>query len=500
MDRDGSKSKAVTKPFGILRSAESWSEQEERRRVFWNVFLLDRFCSITMGWNTSLTSIDVHQRLPCDGILWRKQEAVTTPYLGIWDKSTEVAGDISTMASRRPDVIQASLEMDRPSQRAGPHAGTSLDASEPSGIGAFAYCVEATESMSRVTSYFLQQRIDPTNSEEVSSWLTRFKELDRRLVHWKMFLPQKWKSNRPKHASRMDPNLTLAHITHNASTILLHQLVAYPPLSWSFRKKLPSAWSAKTCCLAGIEISKITRKYLEKTPQILPIASPFAFCVFIAARVMLIHWRHDMGSRHLDEFWALTHSLEEISRRWCGPSVGPETQRLDLAAKYAWKLRCLHRRCMQDRFYRINVTDYTHEIDHSPSFRPPPRTYAGIETEDVFSSARACLGEDWGPMERPTQPQNGSSGTVQSSYMTSIFDGFEPIGSQQRQLDEEVAFQPTSSLSAVIDNEVSQLAAGFDESDLAGTVAPTEYLVDMERVIYFNDGSLFSADLDTGGW
>lgn len=33
----------------FLREAENWVETEERRRVFWNVFLMDRFCSIATG-------------------------------------------------------------------------------------------------------------------------------------------------------------------------------------------------------------------------------------------------------------------------------------------------------------------------------------------------------------------------------------------------------------------------------------------------------------------
>lgn len=49
-------------------------------------------------------------------------------------------------------------------------------------VGAFAYCIEATESLSRVTTFFLQQKINFHDRREVSSWLTRFKELDLRLV------------------------------------------------------------------------------------------------------------------------------------------------------------------------------------------------------------------------------------------------------------------------------------------------------------------------------
>lgn len=51
-------------------------------------------------------------------------------------------------------------------------------------IGAFAYRVEATESLSRVTTFFLQQKINYRDRQEMGIWLMRFKELDLRLVRY----------------------------------------------------------------------------------------------------------------------------------------------------------------------------------------------------------------------------------------------------------------------------------------------------------------------------
>ena len=64
------------------------------------------------------------------------------------------------------------------------NAGIEQSAEAPgiSTIGAFAYCIEAIESMSQVTTYFLQQKINLRNQKQIESWLTRFKELDLRLV------------------------------------------------------------------------------------------------------------------------------------------------------------------------------------------------------------------------------------------------------------------------------------------------------------------------------
>lgn len=106
---------------------------------------------------------------------------------------------------------------------------------------------------------------------------------------WKTFLPPRWKDSdisRDGQTVNMDPNLTLAHLTHNTSTILLHQYIAYPPLDLSQLVQLPSSWSAETCRLAAIEIASITAKYLEHATTYM-VPAQFAFSVFVAARTFL---------------------------------------------------------------------------------------------------------------------------------------------------------------------------------------------------------------------
>ncbi|KAG7294682.1 hypothetical protein NEMBOFW57_004760, partial [Staphylotrichum longicolle] len=322
-------------PFPSLAPTKNWAEGEERRRVFWNVFALDRFCSIAMGWNTSLTSDDVHRRLPCDGVLWRKQDAVTTPFFGIWNKAAARIGNPIAFFPSEPSAAGYAVATDAAgsaprSQSDNPTVESAASPQSTSGadmstVGAYAYCIEATESLSRVTSHFLQQRIDWRQGEEVGLWLTRFKELDLRLVHWKMLLPHKWKAEGYLRATGsrgdggvpflMDPNLTLAHITHNASMILLHQPIAFPAANLTpFQARLPSACSVETCLAAATEIAAITAKFLDNTPSVLPVAHQYAFCVYIAARVLLVNWRYGYLETELSgDFWALVRALEEFS-------------------------------------------------------------------------------------------------------------------------------------------------------------------------------------------
>lgn len=154
-----SSSKTLIRRMAFLAPCSSWREVEERRRVFWNVFLTDRFCSITTGWNLSLTSADVKRRLPCEGALWEESEPLKTPtpYFGVADQSYNHSN--STLPAARPESEE-----------------------EQASLGGFAYCIEATESLGLVTSFFLQHEIDVNKMHDVQRWLMRFKQLDLRLV------------------------------------------------------------------------------------------------------------------------------------------------------------------------------------------------------------------------------------------------------------------------------------------------------------------------------
>ncbi|KAK1731423.1 fungal-specific transcription factor domain-containing protein [Colletotrichum acutatum] len=300
--------KHLIKRMAFLPLCRSWSEREERRRVFWNIFLMDRFCSVATGWNFSLTSADVKRRLPCEGALWENGEPLQTPtpYFGVADQSSGSSGTLPT--ARLEEAAQDSL-------------------------GGFAYCIEATESLSLVTSFFLQQAIDVSKPHEIQVWLMKFKQLDLRLVQWKIFLPEQWREACVLNVDGiMDPNLTLAHLTHNSSVVLLHQGVAYPLPEWQATGiRLPSASSAETCMAAATEVAIIAEKFLQDSQQV--VSSQFAFCLFICGRMFLAHSTYyDVALP--DGFDSLVNSLNVIAQRWNG--LGDVSD--NLASKFAGRL------------------------------------------------------------------------------------------------------------------------------------------------------------------
>lgn len=134
----------------------------------------------------------------------------------------------------------------------------------------------------------------------------------------------------------MDPNLTLAHITHNTAVILLHQAIAYPPPHWNNCSiKLPSISSAETCLEAASEIATIGQQFLSLSPI---FTNPqFSFCLFIAGRMLLAHARYNqvIVPSALD---TLIVSLLEISQRWTGRNETIGSIGDNLASTFAKRL------------------------------------------------------------------------------------------------------------------------------------------------------------------
>ncbi|KAF1931383.1 uncharacterized protein M421DRAFT_56973 [Didymella exigua CBS 183.55] len=440
-----SQSSLLMRPVRLVQPSNDWTELEERRRLFWIIFMLDRFCSVTTGWDTSLTSDDVHRRLPADGGYFTREEPVTTPFFGIWNKAVARIG--RSLANVPAPYSEEDPTTEQP-QGASPNSANGfIDASK---LGAFAYCVEATESLSQVTTFFLQQRINAQDKEHAVSWLTRFKELDLRLVHWKLFLPQRWKDSNiseDRTVVDMDPNLTLAHITHNTSMILLHHPIAFPAQSWNDYVALPKECSAQTCELAAIETSNIVSKFLTYTP--IPFVNvQFAFCAFVAAKALLFEHR----GPPLSEFGRLLRDLWEMSKRW-EHSAGQDgdSRPLNQAGIYAQHLERLQEACSQDPQYRFDFYDHTCQSLESQQYVSPMNVMTPLQRTGSFAQDRPTLGpvrqQSLGSVHTALSPRR------KTSYNTITATGTPPIEYAQQQ-----PARP-SSIDALSPNGLASVAA-----------------------------------------
>jgi hypothetical protein len=233
--------------------------------------------------------------------------------------------------------------------------------------------------------------------------------------------------------------------------------------------------------LAGAEIATITSKYLEVTPATLPVTSQFTFCVFVAARVMLIHWKFEAENQLMDEFWTLIRCLEEMSRRWRGFGTSDALQMRgnDLAAKYAANLRDLHKVCFENLEFRVSVSNYTREIDYQapPEDGPDDRYFEAYAQASGSDSnlPRSTLNQHPGgyPMQ---QHANGPWNSGLAGAMMSASD--MTYASQQ-------PAQPDCASATYVPTDWGLLDESF---------------MDMNRVIAFDERGLFTAELEHAVW
>ncbi|KAF5988010.1 C6 transcription factor [Fusarium bulbicola] len=449
----------LLKPLTSLSPSQNWTQEEERRRVFWSIFNLDR-------WNTSLTSDDVRRRLPADGGLWHKEETVLTPYFGIWDRSAAKMGNsIVFLPAHYPSPDQvAEAPPETPSTNTTAPKGN--DTVDMTTVGAFAYWIVKKSGIGlpdlRSWTYALSSK----------SHLFAFKSLANSHCSWKMFLPQKWKdsniSRRPT-IINMDPNLTLAHITHNTSMILLHQQIAYPSPQWTSIVRMPSAHSAETCQIAAAETATITRKYLKYTPENSPVNSQFAFCVFVSARALLVHWRF-YKTDLAPEFWVLVESLDDFSKRWTGP-LSRSKSNSSLPGKYSAQLRAIHKKCAED-------------LDYSPDV-------VGYSTDGFVPQTPGYLREGQSENQHSSQARAGAaSGALQNSFDS---------GSQRSILNPGPPGSHLSFLPQISPTNPGVEHNSPDELSAISTVLMDQDFMQLDRVISFDDMMFTAQTIDDQG-
>ncbi|KAJ6785235.1 hypothetical protein PWT90_05113 [Aphanocladium album] len=281
-----------TQPMEQLEPPTAWIEVEERRRVFWGAFLLDRFCSITTGSNPNISSKSIQRRLPCDGCMWELDQCVETSFFKIHDQTQ--------------DNMEAGDETDD-----APFPPVYNDSEGPTGIGGLAYTIEATESLYLVTKFHERHPLEPNSSGQLSGWLHKFRQLDSRLLQWELCLTHRWREVRVVDGY-IDPNLTIAHMTHNAAIITLHSRLAQPPRqARAWLSSLVSGASKEACVVAAIKIDRIARRFLDASSGIPP--HQFALCIYIACNTLL-RWKATRVSETVSSLIAV---LSQVASRTC---------------------------------------------------------------------------------------------------------------------------------------------------------------------------------------
>lgn len=262
----------------VLPEPKSWIEDEERRRLFWMVFVLDRYATIATAFEFTLDEKEIDRQLPCRDDIFAQNQPVETRWF-------------------------------RRAERSELHA-----VDRPENLGSFAYHCELLGTLSRI-HLFLKRPIDIGSLADVERWQGSYRELDNELNSWLYNLPSDYSDISrllQLYATGGSVNWIMLHAIFHTCIIRLHSSAAYPTARSPIF--MPS-YNAMQRCLAAVDNLKAVGQHVVKSGMLDLFGPPFAFCLWVSARLLLVHgstMEHELNP----DIGFFVSTLGEMGRYW----------------------------------------------------------------------------------------------------------------------------------------------------------------------------------------
>ncbi|KAK2625669.1 hypothetical protein QTJ16_004981 [Diplocarpon rosae] len=348
----------------VLPEASSFIEEESRRRLFWMVYLLDRYATIATAFEFALDEKEIDRTLPCRDDLWNKNQPVQTRFFHTSER-------------------------------------TEYEVDKPENLGMFSYHIEILGILSRIHK-FLKKPVDISALSDVEQWQGEYRELDNTLTSWKFDLPADYgnmaKLFQPGGNKSINCGWVMLHATYHTTVIRLHSSAAYPTTRSPI---FTPSYSASQRCHGAVENIAALGEFVVQNGMLPKLGPPFAFTLWVAARLLLVHGstiEHKLSPqipffvdtlREMGRYWLvaerytaiLQHVLDE--HRDSERSAGTHGERVTPSSV---KILADMRRCAYDLDFLISrQPKHIGMVSRMPSVTPA-RTPAPNELEylDVF--------------------------------------------------------------------------------------------------------------------
>ncbi|KAK6064533.1 fungal specific transcription factor [Seiridium cupressi] len=266
----------------ILPESRDFIEDESRRRLFWMVYLLDRYATLATAFEFALDDKEIDRTLPCRDDLWMKNQRVETRWFQPENHPSEL-----------PDH----------------------DTNKPENLGAFSYYIEILGILSKVHK-FLKQPVDISALGDVEKWQMRYKDLDNLLTSWKFGLPGEYgnmaKLFQPGCGKTMNCGWIMLHATYHTAVIRLHSSAAYPTTRSPI---FTPSYSASQRCHGAVENIAALGEFVVQNGLLPKLGPPFAFTLWVSARLLLVHGS-TVEHKLSPQIAFLVDTLREMGRYW----------------------------------------------------------------------------------------------------------------------------------------------------------------------------------------
>ncbi|KAH9224895.1 hypothetical protein DL95DRAFT_350955 [Leptodontidium sp. 2 PMI_412] len=265
----------------LLPPAGSWIENEERRRLFWVVYSMDRYTTLGTYSRFAIDERAARRRLPCRYDLFSEDRAVETRW-------------------PRWDEFRGTVEED-----------TNQNAAN---LGSYSYHCELLKIMSQ-THEFLQVPLDIVSQADIDRWRSRYSELDQWLSIWLRSLPGEYSEiSQFCHSDTKSKisNWIILQTAFVVAVIHLHAPAAYPSESSVLFR--PS-YDAMQKCLGAVASLKELTLDVVNTDMLDLLGPGFALAMWIATRLLLVHASVEGHTLDSNIFFFLD-TLRQLGKYW----------------------------------------------------------------------------------------------------------------------------------------------------------------------------------------
>ncbi|KXT03048.1 hypothetical protein AC578_671 [Pseudocercospora eumusae] len=240
----------------VLPEPKSFIEDESRRRLFWMVYLLDRYATIATAFEFALDDKEIDRKLPCRDDLFARNQPVDTRWFQTLEGEQHHLGEMNHSEN----------------------------------LGSFSYYIEIVGIMSQIHR-FLKKPVDISALSDVEQWQKEYRQLDSKLNQWKFSLPSEY-GNMSRLFSPNGGNKIvnciwiMLHVTYHTTVIRLHSSAAYPTTRSPI---FTPSFSASQRCHTAVEDICALCTYVRSNNMLTKLGPPFAFSLWVAARLLLVH-------------------------------------------------------------------------------------------------------------------------------------------------------------------------------------------------------------------
>jgi hypothetical protein len=382
----------------VLPDPRDFIEEESRRRLFWMIYLLDRYATLATAFEFALDDKEIDRTLPCRDDLWIKNQKVETRWFRTQDH---------------------------------PEEAQEYETNKPENLGAFAYYIEILGILTKIHK-FLKQPVDISALSDVEQWQMHYKALDSMLTSWKFGLPGEY-GNMAKLFQPGNKNLNcgwvMLHATYHTAVIRLHSSAAYPTTRSPI---FTPSYSASQRCHGAVENIAALGEFVVNNGLLPKLGPPFVWTMWVAARLLLVHGstvEHKLSPqiaffvdtlREMGRYWPLAATYSDLLQRVLDEHRDSERQG-DGVTPSSVKILADMRRTAFDLNFLISRQPRHGAPSHSrvpsvtPARTPAPNELEYLDVFDFFNVPRLPFGNEHIVGMQPTLPSsNGGRPEVEN--------------------------------------------------------------------------------------